>query len=304
MLVSLDIRLLQYFLAIAEEGQFTKAAKRLHIAQPPLSQQLKLLEAELGIQLIERRGSRKIKLTEAGHKLYNRAEQILTLVDQTKKEMQDMAQGLQGTVSIGITIPSSATIGTTLLPKQISLFHRQYPQVKFELWEGDLNKIERLLHDGVIEIAIAGSLTDSDIYETISLPEDVAAAAYIPDCNDKTSRCIRLSDLANKPLIIHRKTEDNFIKLYQRISTTPKIICQHDDIRSMLLWANTGLGVAIVPKSAANLFPDSKLVFKEIVGPTFPLKTSAVAWIKNRYLSTSARQFISAFNYAVQQAQI
>ncbi|MGG3989038.1 LysR family transcriptional regulator [Bacillus smithii] len=78
----MDIRQLRYFLTIAEEGQITRAAKRLHMAQPPLSQQLKLLEQELGVQLVERMG-RMVRLTEAGRILQLRAEQIIGLVDST-----------------------------------------------------------------------------------------------------------------------------------------------------------------------------------------------------------------------------
>jgi DNA-binding transcriptional LysR family regulator len=95
----MDIRRLQYFLAVAEEGQITKAAKRLHMAQPPLSQQLKLLEAELGVQLIERSDRHNIKLTDAGQALRNRAEQIMTLVDQTVIEIKDSTKGLKETLS-------------------------------------------------------------------------------------------------------------------------------------------------------------------------------------------------------------
>lgn len=91
----MDIKQLRYFHTIAEEGQITNAAKRLHMAQPPLSYQLKNLEDELGVKLVER-GSRNIKLTDAGLILYKRAEQILSLAKSTEDELKDFKQGTHG----------------------------------------------------------------------------------------------------------------------------------------------------------------------------------------------------------------
>ncbi|MFC6605123.1 LysR family transcriptional regulator [Ectobacillus funiculus] len=88
----LDIKQLAYFLAIAEEGNITKAAERLHIAQPPLSQQLKLLEEELGVVLMER-STRKIQITDAGRLLQNRAKQIIELMEKNNKGIQRFERG-------------------------------------------------------------------------------------------------------------------------------------------------------------------------------------------------------------------
>ncbi|HMM19271.1 MAG TPA: LysR family transcriptional regulator [Selenomonadales bacterium] len=91
----MDLRRLRYFLTVAEEGKITKAAKRLHMAQPPLSQQMKVLENELGVQLLEKAG-REIRLTKVGQALCERGAQILDLVDRTEKELKDMATFQEG----------------------------------------------------------------------------------------------------------------------------------------------------------------------------------------------------------------
>lgn len=104
----MDIRQLKYFLTITEEEQITAAARRLRIAQPPLSQQMKGLEDELGITLFKR-GPRHIQLTDAGKLLANRARQILELSDSTVREIDDFKRGLKGTLSIG-TVSSSGNI--------------------------------------------------------------------------------------------------------------------------------------------------------------------------------------------------
>ena len=105
--------------------------KRLNIAQPPLSYQLKNLENELGIKLVER-GSRNIKLTDAGLMLYNRAKQILNLTETTIDELKDFKDGNKGTLSIG-TVSSS---GASLLTNRLTSFHKKYPFINFEIHEG------------------------------------------------------------------------------------------------------------------------------------------------------------------------
>ena len=120
----MDIRQLLYFTTIAEEGSISAAAKKLHLSQPPLSYQMKLLEEELHLPLIER-SARGIALTEAGRVLYKRAQGILELSELTRKEMLAMASGFTGTLHIG-TVSSS---GASLLGWRIPAFHQKYPQI-------------------------------------------------------------------------------------------------------------------------------------------------------------------------------
>ncbi|MEN6413981.1 MAG: LysR family transcriptional regulator [Veillonellales bacterium] len=292
----MDIRKLQYFLAVAEEGQITRAAKNLHMAQPPLSQQLKLFETELGVQLIERGGSRKIRLTDAGQALRRRAEQILELIDKTEKEVKDVGEGLRGTLSVGLAVPWGITLGASFLLRQICRFHACYPAINFQLWEGDIYRIEDLLSSRVVEIGITKLPTDSETYEAIALPTEPVTAAFAPKWNDgQSTDSISLAALADKPLIIYRSYEERFLGYYQKLGLKPRILCTQDDIRSMLLWAESGLGVAIVQKSAAGLIPGSKLIFKEIIEPALITRTISVIWLKNRYLSAAARHFIDMF---------
>jgi LysR family transcriptional regulator, salicylic acid-responsive activator of bsdBCD len=287
----MDIRRLQYFLAVAEEGQITKAAKRLHMAQPPLSQQLKLLENELGIQLMERSRGRKIKLTDAGQTLRNKAEQILALVDQTVTEVKDSAEKSPETLSVGI----SSTWDATFLPDQIHNFRERYPKIDFQLQGGETNRIEELLISQTIEIAIAPFPSDLETYSEIPLPDEPFIAAFGPDPNHHVlTNYVRLAELADKPLIIHRK-HTAILEYYQQMGLEPKIRCRHNDTRSMLAWAGAGLGVAIVPKSAANLLPDNTLSIKEIIEPTLRTSPTAIIWLQNRHLSTAARIFIDTF---------
>lgn len=287
----MDIRQLRYFLAIAEEGQITGAAKRLHIAQPPLSQQLKLLETELGVQLMDR-GSRKTHLTEAGRALRNRAEQILNLVSTTVKEIKEFDEGNKGTLTIGTV----ASLGATLLPEYISRFHEQYPGVDFLLWEGETTRIIELLISGVIEIGMVRLPIDAAVFESIILPQE----PFVAVMNNKwtnTDEIINLEDLAKMSLLIHRRHEDMILKSFREVGLTPQILCKSDDIYSILAWANAGIGVAIATLSASRLILRPNLHYRQIAAQD--LETSAaIIWLRNRYLSSAARRLIETLKMA------
>ncbi|AJQ29844.1 LysR family transcriptional regulator [Pelosinus fermentans] len=283
----MDIKQLKYFLTIAEEGQITRAAKRLHMAQPPLSQQLKVLEEDLGVNLVERE-SRGIVLTEAGHLLYKRAAHMLELLKATRKELKEIDEGRSGTLSIGAV----ASSGTTFLPIKIVSFHERYPHVNFNLREGDTNKILELLNTGVIEIGIVRTIFDPKTYHSVSLPEEpmVVAMCHEWNCNKEKFQ-INVEELANKPLLLHRSNENMIVECCQQNGFEPQIFCRGDDVRSLLVWADAGLGMAIVPKSAVGLVPSNKLLYKEIIDTSLEIR-KAIIWLRNRYLSASTRNFI------------
>lgn len=286
----MDIRQLRYFLTIAEEEQITSAAKRLHIAQPPLSQQLKALEEELGVKLVER-GSRKIQLTDAGQILRNRAEQILELTEATSRELKDFSEGIQGTLSIGAVSSS----GAALLPERIHNFHSKFPNINFDIWEGNTYRILEILNSGVIEIGIVRTPFNLENLESIPLPIEPMIAAFSDDVYFKEDQeHICLTDLIDKPLILYRRFEKIILEACHNNGFEPKLFCKNDDARTTLLWADSGMGIAIVPQSAIELIGSTKLKYKPIKEPA--LETQIVAiWMKNRYLSTAARHFLETF---------
>jgi DNA-binding transcriptional LysR family regulator len=287
-----DIRDIKYFLAIAEEGNITAAAKRLHIAQPPLSRHLKELEEQLGVQLFER-GKRKVKLTEAGIFLRTRAEQIIDLLNATTTELKDFYIGDRGTLAIGAV----TSVAGTLLPQLIKKFRESYPNVVFRLREGESRRITELLDSGIIDLGMVKLPFDTDLYDSISLPNEPLVAVFRPEhphaiCSDADS--INLRELADKQLLIHRKFEVMITKSYEQLGLTPSILCESDDVMPLLAWADAGIGMAIVPKSAFSLIHSTRLIAKEIVNPSL-VTGSAVIWVRNRYLPATAHHFLGLF---------
>ncbi|MDF2571095.1 MAG: catM 2 [Sporomusa sp.] len=283
---------MQYFLAIVEEGSITAAAKRLHIAQPPLSRQMKELETQLGVQLFER-GRRRIKVTEAGNLLRHRAEQILELTTSTIRELKEFEKGLRGTLSIGAVTSS----WVTLLPELIRVFRDRYPHVLFRLREGESRRITELLDKGIVDIGMVRVPFDTDVYESIELPHEPLVIVFKAGHGNSLggdSNEINLAELANKPLMIHRKYEKMLTEHCHQANFIPEILCESDDVLPLLAWAAAGIGIAVVPRSAVSLVPNANLVSKAIVNPVLET-AAALIWVRNRYLSTTARHFLSLF---------
>jgi DNA-binding transcriptional LysR family regulator len=288
----MSIREIEYFLTLVEEGNITTAAKRLHIAQPPLSRQMKQLEDNLGAKLFER-GHRRIQLTEAGQLLKNKAEQLLELMKATVKEIKEIEAGTHGTLAIGI---ASSSVGP-ILSRVIRVFHRQYPGLKFELREGESIEVLELLAGGLIEIGIVRFAYDDDIYESINLPSESLVAVFnknYPAVVGTGRDTISLSELAGKPLMIHRKFEAMITVHCHHVGFEPYFFCKSDDDMPVLAWADANMGIAVVPKTAVDFIPNANLIYKTITNPVIETN-AAVVWMRDRYLSAAARHFLSLF---------
>ncbi|MHC1762246.1 MAG: LysR family transcriptional regulator [Negativicutes bacterium] len=286
----MDIRQLQYFLTIAEEGQITGAAKKLHIAQPALSQQLRLLEEELSTQLVER-GSRKIRLTEAGCLLRDRASQVLNLLGAATQEIQELTHGQKGTVSIGV-VPSS---GAKLLPDRVRIFHEKYPEINFQIFDGETFQLLDMLKFGIIDFAIVRASFSLQPYRSIGLSSEPMMAVMQKDYScGKHPKLIHMIELAEIALIIHRGSVARIVEYCRQSGFEPRIVCKGNDVRSVLALANAGVGVAVVPQSSTTFAPMDNLVCKEIADQALNL-SRVIVWPKDRNLSAAAKNFLESF---------
>lgn len=287
---TIGIKDMRAFFAIVEEGNISHAAQRLGIAQPALSRQMKHLEENLHVKLFER-GSRRIRLTEAGQVLYSRVESILGMVDGTVREIKEIGSGTKGTVRIG-TITTS---GAMILPDLIAEFRKLYPDVTFEIWEAEGARILELLDSRLIEIAITRTQVDNLAYELLVLPNEPLVVVMNADnpCGED-NETIRLEELEDQPLIIPLRWKSNFIAACQKLGFNPNIICVSDSIVQDLLMVKMNLGLAMTPVSGKRLLTDGDLIYKKIVEPEMTTHT-VVAWRKNQTLSTSCKNFIELF---------
>ena len=288
--ITMEIKDMRAFYAIVEEGNISHAAQRLDIAQPALSRQMKRLETSLGVQLFER-GSRRIRLTDAGRVLYSRVEHILGMVDGTVREITEIGSGIAGSIQLG-TITTS---GALLLPELISEFHRCYPQVTYQIWEAEGARILELLDNRVIEIAITRTQVDSKVYESIVLPKEPLVVVMNKDQVIGASDSeVRMEELRDMPIIIPLRWQSLFIANCRKLGFDPHILCVSDSIVQDLLLVKRGMGAAILPVSSRTLLTDGNLHYKKLVSPEMSTHT-VIAWLKNRTLSSSSEHFIKLF---------
>lgn len=296
----MDIRQLLYFTTIAEEGSISAAAKKLHLSQPPLNYQMKLLEEELHLPLIER-SARGIALTEAGRVLYKRAQGILELSELTRKEMLAMASGFTGTLHIG-TVSSS---GASLLGWRIPAFHQKYPQIGFAIHEGNTFELMEMLESGLIELAIVRTPFHNDQLNCLYLsPEPMiaaGAASFFP-AGMPSGQPISLELLGHAPVILYRRFEKILLSLCEQKGITPQVFCIADDARTTLMWAEAGLGVAVVPQSAYRIMPHHNMVYGELSEEDLHTRIAAVCK-KGCSLSWAAQQFLEIFAQQPPSAQ-
>lgn len=172
----MELRVLNYFLAIAREESFTKAANMLHVTQPTLSRQIADLEQELGVKLFVR-SNHNIILTEDGMILKRRAQEILSLADKTKRDFLQKDESLAGTISIG----SGEFRSTKYLAKIIAEFHKKYPNVKYEIYSGNAGNIRDYIERGLLDIGLMSEPIDVHKYNFVNMPINERWGAFVPN---------------------------------------------------------------------------------------------------------------------------
>ena len=237
----MEIRQLEYFREIATTGSINEAARRLNMSQPPLSYQMKQLEAELNVTLFERSRS-GVTLTEAGKLLYERAENLLNFVKSTRQEVTEA--GKKRVLRIGMT---PTTVGT-MMPF-ISEFARKNPDVNFEVHDGITYTLYNYLMDGIVDVAVVRTPLRLDGVEYTELHQEPMIAVIPSGMRLEREGGLRLQDLMNSPLILYRRYEKFIMDAFSTRNLNPDIFCLCDDARGATLWVRESLAVAIFPES-------------------------------------------------------
>jgi len=252
----MELRQIRYFTVLAEELSFTRAARRLHVSQPPLSFQIASLEAELGARLFDRT-SRSVVLSTAGHAFLPHAQAVLARLDEARSHVARVASGLQGRVQVGLA--GSHFLGP--FPQFIQQFRQQRPEVEVVLHEMKPSEHLQALRDGRLDLCVSRNpLGDGQISATLLWPDPVVAAfppGHRLACNSQVS----LAQLHDEDFVFLRLDSSPFAaRLYDacvQAGFAPRIVQQVVEIPAALNLVAAGLGVALVPASLAMLRADA-----------------------------------------------
>lgn len=292
----MELRHIRYFLVLAEEKNFTKAAERLLIAQPPLSRQIKDLENELGTELFLR-NSRGVILTEAGEKFRQYALQIEHLANQSVEVIKEMNTGLQGTLYLA-SVEGQAP---RLISEWIAGFHKLYPHVEFNLWNGNSDDVLYRLQNGLCDLAMIVGPFDEEHLDGLFIYEE-PWVAMIPSSNplaNKREDTIELKELSPYDLIIpsrHSRLQE-ITGWFAKKEVKPKIICRMAHVLNANELTEKNVGIAIYPAAAAIYADKEKVSIKKIINPAV---TASYYFTKNqnKELSLIANEF---WNYVKSQ---
>ena len=284
----MDIRVLQYFLAVAREESITKAAERLRMTQPPLSRQLKDLEEELGKQLLIR-GSKKVTLTEDGMLLRKRAEEIVDLMEKTKAELTSSNENVNGDIHIGC----GETEAISFLAQAAWDLQQKHPLIHYHIYSGDAERVMERLDKGLIDFGLLVGPVDVNKYDYIRLPlKDRWGVLMRKDSTLAEKDSIIAEDLWDKPLIISHQTSINS-EMFSWLKTDIaklNIVATYDLVYNASQFVKKGFGYVIALDKLINTTGDSDLCFR----PLYPTLEAGlcIVWKKYQVFSKASNAFL------------
>ncbi|RAU95529.1 LysR family transcriptional regulator [Paenibacillus sp. YN15] len=289
----MELRQLQYALQIAAEKNFSRAAEKLHIAQPSLSQQLSKLEKELGVLLFQR-NTNSVELTHAGYAFMEKAQMILDMVGQLEREMEDISDMKKGRLNVG----SLPITGSHVLPRVLPLFHSRFPGIEIHLIEDTTNVLENLTAAGRTDISLLTlPVMDSNLSWEPLLDEEILLA--VPPSHPLAKKAgelavVGIRQLRDEAFIVLKRGQgfrQIALELCRSNGFEPRIVFESSNIETVQSLVAAGMGIAFVPSMIAlghgSSFRPAYLQLKER-----PYRTLVAAYRKGRYISKAAEAFM------------
>lgn len=285
----MELRVLQYFLAVAREQSISGAAESLHLSQPTLSRQLKDMENDLGKQLFIR-GNRKVTLTEEGMLLRKRAEEIITLVQKTRDEILFSDETIAGKIYIG----AGETYAVRILAKTARQIQAEHPLVHYHISSGDAVNVIEQLDKGLIDFGLLLDPVDISKYNSMKIPyQDVWGVLMRKDAPLAKKEFIVPGDLWEVPLIVSRQAVDGsaLSQWLQHNTQQLHIVATYSLIYNASLMVDEGMGYALCLDKIINVTGNSNLCFKPL-HPKLEIGMSLV-WKKYQVFTKAAEKFLT-----------
>ena len=280
----MNLNQLVYFVAVVEEGGFSAASKRLFVAQPTLSYQMKELEAELNVLLLLR-DSRHARPTEAGLILYRRAKHILEIVQNTEHELRNFMFSPTGALKV-----ATAAISPIIHPAVLNFF-RAHPSITLDLRDGNNEEIEEYLMSGISEVGFVNGEVKSTCIERVRLTSNKMAAVGTDEFLHGRQE-LYMRELRDLPLLAQREDVPMLEEACARCGFEPLFACISEDSKQRIIFAEYGLGIAIVTRSKAHAFMSANLNIASIHDIDIQVNVD-MAYRNDKALSQAAVAFIN-----------
>lgn len=287
----MELRVLQYFLAVAREQNISSAAESLHLSQPTLSTQLKALEQELGKQLLIRKtkGSRKVLLTEEGMLLRKRAEEILELVRMTESEISLSNEVIAGDVYIG----TGESDMIRIFAKAAKNIQKKHPDIHYHILSGNAAFVQDYLDRGLIDFGVVYSPVDPNVYSCVKVPvRDTWGVLMRKDSPLAEKDSIQPQDLQNEPLIISAQKTDAWpmSDWFGQDMSKLNVVATYNLVFNASLLVEEGLGYAVCFDKLINVSGNSSLCFRPL-SPKMEAQASII-WKRYQVFSKAADCFL------------
>ncbi len=282
----MDLDQLRYFVHVAERQNFTRAAEDLGISQSALSRSIQKLEEELGQPVLERK-SRSVSLTETGVLLQARAQQVLTILEDTKAEITD--DGQSGRVRVG-AIP---TIAPYFLPEVLRAFSQEFPKATLIVQENTTDALLKSCTQGEIDLAILALPVPARYLEVEELFEEELLLILPPDHPLVRKEKIRLTDVEPYPFVLLDEAHcltDNIVSFCRQRSFQPVVVERTSQLVMVQELVSLSHGVSMIPAMARELDQCDRRVYRSLSGRK-PMRTVAVVWNPYRFQSRLIKAF-------------
>jgi LysR family transcriptional regulator, transcription activator of glutamate synthase operon len=287
----MDLRQLGYLVALAEEQHFTKAAEREHVAQPALSQQIKRLEEEVGVTLVERT-TRQVTITHAGRLLVARARRVLGEIDAATAELEALKGMESGHVSVG-TIHTMGPVDVSL---PLAIFHERHPGIELTVREHASEELAEMIRDDTLDLAFL-SVTERVESHGLGLHQLVSEelVAVLPtDHRFAKRRKLRMAELADEEFISYRegaRLRELLVTAGRDAGFQPQIKLESNESGRIRRLVARGMGVAILPRSDA-IAPGADVAVIALVDPALS-RDITLAWRQDRRHPPAVAEFLA-----------
>ncbi|AIK36790.1 bacterial regulatory helix-turn-helix, lysR family protein [Bacillus pseudomycoides] len=299
-MIPIELRQLEYFVAVSNELHFTKAAEKLNISQPSLSQQIRALEHEIGMPLFDRIG-KKISLTEAGRILLSHSKKVFHEVEQAYAAIQDLNGLQQGKLTIGALL----TTVNYLLPPAILNFNELYPNIELSVLGLRTGEIREKLLQNELDIGI--TFLPVQDKEIISIPLYQNELTLVVPTNHELTQhtTVTMGVLQKYPIILLPKNFflTQLIRSHcQNFNFTPKPILEISTMESLIHMVSKGMGITVLPKPYIDFLQSNSIQAIKIKNPTATIEIGII-YRKDKYMCAATRMFIEQLQKIVASFQ-